>query len=74
MTQRYDVVYYADYVTVEPHFCRDWDETGGCYGTNPDHGYSIEEACEMVSDWYKQEADLWRSGLHWRLSYYKEDK
>lgn len=73
MTQRYDVVYHSEYATIEPHFCRDWDEAGGCYGTNLDHGYSLEEACEQVADYYQQEADLWRKGEHWRVSYYKQE-
>lgn len=57
---RFDVCYRAAGVTIEPHFCREWDEDGGCYGTNPDHGYSFDDACRQVADWHEQQASLWR--------------
>jgi hypothetical protein len=60
MEQRYDVCYHGDRVTIEPHFCREWDEDGGCYGTNPDHGYSWEEAREQIANWYESQARIWR--------------
>jgi hypothetical protein len=46
---RYDIVYTKDGPKIEPHFCRQWDEDGGCYGTNPLHGYSKEQADEIVN-------------------------
>lgn len=59
MRQRFDVVYKDNSCTIEPHFCREWDESGGCYGSNESHGYSFEEACRIVSDWHKSEAEEW---------------
>lgn len=61
MKIRFDVCYHSDYATIEPHFCREWDENGGCYGTNPDHGLSFDEACDEVAAWYEREAQFWRS-------------
>lgn len=58
MTQRYDICHYGKHVAIEPHFCREWDENGGCYGTNPDHGYSWEEAKEQLISWHEAQIDL----------------
>ncbi len=62
--ERYDVVYREHHATIEPHFCREWDDEGGCYGTNPNHGFTFEAACEVVAGWYAEQAALWRSGEH----------
>jgi hypothetical protein len=70
--QRYDVTYFPNHTTVEPHFCRDWDDSGGCYGTNPDHGYSFDDACDQVAEWYEQQAAMWRSREHPDCLYYIE--
>lgn len=61
---RYDVVFGRNSVSIEPHFCREWDEDGGCYGTNPKHGFSWAEAVNHVADWHELQAKLWRSGMH----------
>lgn len=43
--QRYDVIYSSSQECyLEPHHCREWDESGGCYGFNSRHGFSKEEA------------------------------
>jgi hypothetical protein len=70
MKQRFDIAYHAEHATIEPHFCRSWDDEGGCYGTNPDHGYSFEEACDQVATWYEQQAAQWRSREHHECLYY----
>lgn len=57
---RYDVVYAEHHVYVEPHFCREWDDDGGCYGTNPDHGLSWTEARTEVAEYYEKLAAEWR--------------
>lgn len=67
---RFDVCYHKDGATIEPHFCRDWDEEGGCYGTNPDHGVSFEEACDEVANWHERQAELWRKREHHACLYY----
>ncbi|MBZ9807721.1 hypothetical protein [Mesorhizobium sp. ESP-6-2] len=61
---RFDIEYVGDGATISAHYCREWDENGGCYGTNPDHGYSFEEACDHVAQWYEQQAKLWRERQH----------
>ena len=56
---RYDVIYSEHRCYAEPHFCREWDEDGGCYGTNPNHGLTWEDAVRGVSRWYHQIAIEW---------------
>ena len=59
--QKYDVIFAVeDEVRIEPHFCREWDEDGGCYGTNPEHGATWEQACESVVKYYESRAKHWR--------------
>lgn len=67
---RFDVIYTAHGVTLEPHFCREWDESGGCYGTNPDHGYALDEAREQIARWHEAQAQHWRDGTHHLLISY----
>lgn len=58
---RYDVIFaHPSGVSVEPHFCREWDDSGGCYGTNPDHGMSWSEACAKAAQWHDDQATQWR--------------
>ena len=56
---RWDVVYgpKARQCYIQPHFCREWDRDGGCYGTNPDHGCSFEEARDIMVEYYKMLAE-----------------
>lgn len=58
--QRYDVIFVQHHTYVEPHFCREWDESGGCHGSNPNHGFTWEEAREEVAKFYDAEAARWR--------------
>lgn len=69
---RFDVCYPSEHASIEPHFCREWDEDGGCYGTNPEHGYSFEEACDEMARWHQQQVDLWRKREHPLCLYYLE--
>jgi hypothetical protein len=58
--QRYDVSYGANDVRIESHFCREFDaDDNGCFGTNtnPNHGFSFDEAKKMVADWHRQQAE-----------------
>lgn len=64
MGERYDISYRNGGPTIEPHFCREWDDTGGCYGTNPHHGYSLDEAREQIAQWHEQQASMWRDASH----------
>ena len=50
---RYDIIYTGNSIEIEPHFCRIWDENGGCYGTNEEHGMSWDEAKRHVIEYYK---------------------
>ena len=57
---KYDVHYHADsYVDVDFHFCREWDGDGGCYGTNPNHGFSFEDAKRHIIQHYKKYMQYW---------------
>jgi hypothetical protein len=57
--QRYDIHYHEHHVAIEPHFCRSWDDEGGCYGTNPNHGFSWQEARKADADWHRERAEWW---------------
>ena len=57
---RWDICYGSGMPTIQAHFCREWDsEGGGCYGTNPDHGYTWEEARLQVARWHLNAANEW---------------
>lgn len=62
--ERFDVIYRDGSALIDHHFCREWDEEGGCYGTNPEHGLSFDDACDQVADWYASQADQWRKREH----------
>ncbi len=51
----YDVIYDSERCCgpyLEPHFCREWENGEGCYGTNPNHGFSFEDAKrEIIKFW-----------------------
>lgn len=74
MTNRYDVVYYKTGPTIEPHFCREWDLDGGCFGSNPEHGLSLEEACDEVAEWYETKAKEWRERNHPTVERYRSQE
>lgn len=54
---RFDVIYSETGISIDYHFCREWDENGGCYGTNPNHGFTFEEAKKAVVDYYQQKME-----------------
>ena len=56
---RYDVVFSKRGCDIEFHFCREWDGEEGCYGTNPDHGLSFEEAIKEIANHYQVLAKYW---------------
>lgn len=73
MSDKYDISWGQQHPTIDVHFCREWDDDkGGCYGTNPDHGYSIEEAAEVIAQWHEEQMNLWRSGNHPDISFFKD--
>ena len=57
---RFDVIFRDGGVTIEPHFCREWEGEVGCYGTNPLHGFTFDAAKEYVAQWHEQQARYWR--------------
>lgn len=57
---RFDVIYSANYCTVRPHFCR----LDNCFGSNEDCGYTLEEACSIVAEWYRSQASDWEHMIH----------
>jgi len=63
--QRYDISYatgagLTPLAYIDTHFCREWDDRGGCYGNNPQHGLSWEMAREAMVDFHEQEVARWR--------------
>lgn len=57
-TSGYDISYRDTGMDIEPHFCRCWDEDEGCYGTNPEHGYTWAEAVQQIA-WQLRERAAW---------------
>ena len=72
--QRYDIIYDQNGVHLEYHFCRSWDEDGGCYGTNPNHGYSLEDAADEIARHYQSLADEWRNRTHYNYLMFKKEE
>ena len=66
----YDVFYRDNGVHIAPHFCREM----GCFGSNPDHGYTLEQAAEQCAEYYEQQAKAFREGTHPDLMFYKEQE
>lgn len=60
MEDRYDILYSGSGITIEPHFCREWECERGCYGTNPNHGYTWEDACDQIAEDFERQAAWWR--------------
>lgn len=58
---RYDVIYGPGehQCAVAEHFCREWDDNGGCYGTNPTHGFTWEDARAEVAEFYARLSKEW---------------
>lgn len=63
---RFDIVWDEHGCHLDYHFCREWtmDVHGneiGCYGTNPDHGYTFDEAKVEVAEYLERKAKEWRN-------------
>lgn len=63
---RFDVLFDSLGARMVHHFCRvlEKDENGdyqGCYGTNPHHGLTWEEAKREIAAWYRRRAEEWES-------------
>jgi len=58
---RFDVCYRPEGPSIDYHFCREWDSDGGCYGTNPDHGFTWEQAKQEIISWHQQQIDHWKA-------------
>lgn len=56
---RLDVIWKENSVSLDYHFCRSWDGDKGCYGTNPDHGFTFEEAKKQIANYYREQAAYW---------------
>ena len=58
--QRYDVVYVNGRCDISFHFCREWNEHGeGCYGNDPTHGFTFEDAQKVVVEYYTRRVNDW---------------
>ena len=58
---RYDVSFRnALHFPIDHHFCREWEGHEGCYGANPDHGFSWEEAKKEYINYLQSEIEYWR--------------
>ncbi len=57
MSSGYDLIFdeHSDYrgPYIEGHFCRVWEGDVGCYGSNPDHGMTFDEAKAEIIAWWQ---------------------
>lgn len=60
----WDVIYGNGYATVEPHFCREYEDCGG--------GMDFDEACEKVAHFYSNIAKQWREKTHPTVQFHLE--
>lgn len=67
--QRYDIVYGKGGVKIEPHFCREYY----CFGTNPDHGFELNEAIDCAIQYHEQQIKLWKTKQHPNLLCYTKE-
>lgn len=58
---RFDIRYDRHGPSVDYHFCREWDGDEGCYGTNPYHGFTWNEAVMEMIQWHQSQIDRWRT-------------
>lgn len=56
----FDIHWRIDGPQIEYHFCREW----GCYGSNPDHGFTLDDAIEEVASYFEEQAKLYRLKSH----------
>lgn len=54
--RRFDLIFDERGCRIDYHFCREIDGDTGCYGTNPDHGFSFEDAREQLASWHEEKA------------------
>lgn len=58
----FDVHYGLTTPTIEQHCCR---RHSGCDG-----GLSLRDACEIISQWYDEQAKMWRNQTHPDCQYF----
>jgi hypothetical protein len=56
---RIDILWKEHGPSLDYHFCRSWDGDVGCYGTNPEHGFTFAEAKKQMADHYRKQAEYW---------------
>ena len=54
---RFDVIFRSGRILIDYHFCRNTD----CFGTDDTHGYSFNEAKEVVVRYFERELETWRA-------------
>jgi len=57
LSYRYDVVCGNHVCFIEYHFCRDMD----CFGNNPNHGFTWEEAKQKAIEFYQSQVDYFKN-------------
>ena len=69
---KFDVVFDGGSIRIMCHFCKE----DGCFGTNETHGYSFDEAKEIVIHRLDVELEVWRtmSLKDWRRNKYPTEK
>jgi hypothetical protein len=59
---RFDINYKGDLAWIDHHHCREFDAEGvGCFGTNPDHGCTFDEAKALMIEHYTLVLSKWEA-------------
>lgn len=61
------MVYEGESVTVEPHFCRTYDDCGHEDNT-------LEDIADKIAEHYQYLADCWKNKTHPTYTYYKNQE
>ena len=64
----WDIIYGPDdTITIEPHFCRTYDDCGSV-------DRLIQDAAKECAEFHDRLATMWRNGTHPTLQYYNDNK
>ncbi len=59
---RFDVSFGIRGASIDFHYCREWENDDlGCYGFNPNHGFTFDEAKQEMINWYENQVEYWKT-------------
>lgn len=66
---RFDIHWHEHGPKIDYHFCREI----GCYGTDPEHGYTLDEVISEIALWHENQALAFRNKTHYEIKYFLEN-